>query len=88
MLLATEQIFPVHLHLYSTYGCGHFFFIFFFYGASCIRLIRLPDLMFTLDRNEQKKKILKSKNTVMLSRKGGGACQLLTTHLAKQRKWY
>lgn len=58
MLLATEQIFPVHLHLYSTYGCGHFFFLFFsfFYGASCIRLIRLPDLMFTLDRNEEKKK--------------------------------
>lgn len=32
-------------------------FFFFFCGASCIRLIQLPDLMFTLDRNGKKKNL-------------------------------
>lgn len=30
----------------------------------------------------------KNKITLILSRKGGEPCQVLTTHLAKQRKWY
>lgn len=77
--ISTEQIFPVHLLLYSTYGCDHFFF----FSSQLHSPDPAPrsDVYFGRGREgkKKKKKILRSKNTVMLSRKGGGACQLLTT---------